>query len=100
MARRAPASATKEDLRERQANLARRIDEVEKRLEARIERETEDVTRQLEARIERGTQDVTRHFDVAVESIRHDLLGANRDEIETLKDRVGRLEHHTGLVAS
>jgi len=84
MARRAPASATKEDLRGLQADLARRIDEVEKRLEARIER---------------GMQDVTRHFDVAVESIRHDLLGANRDEIETIKDRVSRLEQHAGLAA-
>ncbi len=37
------------------------------------------------------------HFDVAVENIRHDLLGANRDDISNLKDRVTRLEVHTRL---
>lgn len=52
---------------------------------------------ELERRLK---SDILRHFDLTVETIRHDLLGANRDDIETLKDRVGRLEHHTGLVAS
>ena len=43
--------------------------------------------------------DLMRHFDLTVETIRHDVLGANRDEIEVIKDRVTRLEKHTGLVA-
>ena len=32
-------------------------------------------------------------------NIRYDLVGANRDEIEVIKDRVKRLEDHTGLAA-
>jgi hypothetical protein len=42
--------------------------------------------------------EILRHFDLVVETIRHDLLGANRDEIESVKDRVGRLKRHTGLI--
>jgi len=51
-------------------------------------------------------EEIIRHFDVVVENIRHDLEGANRDEIEVLKDskasheqRITRLESHVGLVA-
>ena len=40
---------------------------------------------------------ILRHFDLTVETIRHDLLGANADEIATLKDRVTRIETHFGL---
>jgi hypothetical protein len=47
-----------------------------------------------------GKDEIIRHFDVVVETIRHDLLGANRDEMEGVKDRVKRLERHTGLVVS
>ena len=36
------------------------------------------------------------HFDLAVETIRHDLLGANHDEIEILKD--GRKNHEGRIV--
>lgn len=42
-------------------------------------------------------EEIKSHFDLAVENIRHDLLGANRDEIEAVKDRVTHLEVHTGL---
>lgn len=48
----------------------------------------------------RWKDDIIRHFDVTAENMRHDLLGANRDEIEAVKDRVTRLERHTGLVAA
>jgi len=40
----------------------------------------------------RWTDDLKIHFDVAVENIRHDLLAANKEEIESLKDRSG--QHH------
>ena len=43
-------------------------------------------------------EEILRHFDLTVEAIRHDLQGVNRDEIETIKDRVTHLERHTGLV--
>ena len=41
--------------------------------------------------------DIKGHFDLAIETIRYDLLGANKDDIEVVKDRVRRLEVHTGL---
>jgi hypothetical protein len=37
-------------------------------------------------------------FHVIAEQIHHDAIGANRDEIEVVKDRVTRLERHTGLI--
>ena len=50
--------------------------------------------------------EIIRHFDVTVENIRHDLEGANKDDIELLKDaknrraeRIQRLERHVGIVA-
>ena len=49
-------------------------------------------------------QETFRHFDLSVETIRHDLLGANHDEIEVLKDarknhdkRIVVLEEHAGI---
>ena len=48
----------------------------------------------------RWKDEIIRHFDLTVETIRHDLLGANKDDIDVLKDRVTRLERHTGLVAA
>ena len=49
-------------------------------------------------------EETHRHFDLSVETIRHDLLGANHDEIEVLKDarknhdkRIVVLEEHAGI---
>lgn len=56
---------------------------------------TQKNLKELEVRL---LSEIKRHFDVTVETIRHDLLGANHDDIEVIKDRVARLEHHTGLV--
>lgn len=50
--------------------------------------------------IDRKVEEIMRHFDVVAEQLRHDALGANRDDIEVVKDRVARLEQHAGLVAS
>lgn len=40
---------------------------------------------------------VVHEFQVAVEAIRDDLKGANKDEIEVIKDRITRIETHVGL---
>lgn len=55
---------------------------------------------------ERWKEEILRHFDVTVETIRHDLEGAHRDDIQLLKDthrrheeRLMRLERHVGLAA-
>lgn len=50
--------------------------------------------------------EIIRHFDIKVGQIRHDLMGANRDEISSLIDtkekhekRITRLEEQAGLVS-
>jgi len=98
--------ATKKDLRDLEKRLDGRID----RLDTKVDRLDTKVER-LDAKIGTGEQslrhdmaklkdEILRHFDLTVETIRHDLLGANHDEIENIKDRVKKLERHTGLVAA
>lgn len=52
----------------------------------------------LQHEMQEMREEILRHFDMTVETIRHDLAGANRDEIETIKDRVTKVERHTGLI--
>ncbi|MDD5041932.1 MAG: hypothetical protein PHX87_06160 [Candidatus Peribacteraceae bacterium] len=65
-------------------------------------RELKDLVtrREMQKEMQHMRDEILRHFDLTVETIRHDLTGANRDEMETIKDRVTRLERHTGLVAA
>ena len=58
------------------------------------------VDARIDGKIKASEERTKRHFDVVVEDIRHDLEGANKDEIEVTKDRVTRLEKHTGLMAA
>jgi hypothetical protein len=47
--------------------------------------------------------EIMRHFDLTIETIRHDLLGANRDDIDAKGDhekRIRKLERATGVVAA
>jgi hypothetical protein len=53
-----------------------------------------------------AVEEMKRHFDVVVEDIRHDLLGANRDEVIRLQNakvdhdqRLLRLERSVGFAA-
>jgi KaiC/GvpD/RAD55 family RecA-like ATPase len=53
---------------------------------------------------QRWKNEMKEHFDLTVENIRHDLEGANRDQIDVLKDRstdhqrrIVRLEKLAGL---
>jgi hypothetical protein len=55
---------------------------------------------QTQEQIAEMEERMMRHFDLTVETIRHDLLGANKDKIENHEDRIGRLERHTGLLAA
>lgn len=83
------APATKEDVR----LLMKMIGTSEERM-------TRHFNQEIAKRIRASEVSVKRHFDVAVETIRHDLLGANADEIESLKNRVTRIETHVGLTAA
>jgi hypothetical protein len=65
----------------------------------RTERRIAHAEEGLEQRLAEHEDRIKRHFDVTVEAIRHDLLGANRDEIEAIKDRIAPLEQHMGLVS-
>jgi hypothetical protein len=53
-----------------------------------------------------AVEETKRHFDVVMEDIRHDLLGANRDEVISLRNskvdheqRLLRIERSVGFVA-
>ena len=53
-----------------------------------------------------SVSEMKQHFDLTVEQIRYDLLAANREQIELLRDRseghenrITRLEQHAGYVA-
>lgn len=48
---------------------------------------------------QRWKSEIMEHFDLTVENIRHDLQGARRDEIESIKDDVQRLKQHAGFAA-
>ncbi len=61
----------------------------------------------LQKYLDKKHEETRRHFDVVAEDIRHDLLGANKDEIEGLKQsrtdhgqRIARLERHSFGVAA
>lgn len=75
------ARATKRDLHDLEAGVDRKLQEMEDRL--------------------------LRHFDLTVETIRSELLRANRDELELIKDhqrdhdrRIRHLERSAGLIGS
>ena len=51
----------------------------------------------FEIHVKNWKEELTLHFDAAVEIIRHDLRGANRDDISNIKDRVTRLERNPRL---
>jgi hypothetical protein len=58
------------------------------------------------AQLKTFKDEILRHFDLAVETIRHDLVGADRDEMAQMKDRsqdheqrILRLERSSSLAA-
>ena len=59
-----------------------------------------ELKKELQLFEKRILDEVKRYFDVAVENVRHDAMDANHDKIELIKDRVTRLEQHTGLAAA
>jgi len=94
MATRKTTPATKQDLRLLEQQLMRRIDVKFEERDARLIKHFE---RAIDKAITTSQQEILRHFDLTVETIRHDLLGANADEVASLADRVNRLERHVGL---
>jgi len=42
-------------------------------------------------------EETKRHFDLTVETIRHDLVGANKDRIENHENRIVCLEQQVGF---
>ena len=58
----------------------------------------EEFTETMDEKISAAEDRMVHQFHVIAEQIHHDAIGANRDEIEVVKDRVTRLERHTGLI--
>jgi FKBP-type peptidyl-prolyl cis-trans isomerase (trigger factor) len=92
MADDAQAPATKEDIRLLMEQIGTYYSQTQQQIEAYYS--------QTQVQIAEMEERMMRHFDVTVETIRHDLLGANKDKIESHEDRLGRLERHTGLLAA
>ncbi|MBI1812506.1 hypothetical protein HY285_02600 [Candidatus Peregrinibacteria bacterium] len=91
--------ATKQDIQMLMEHMGKLYD--------RIAQSEKSIEKKMEKKLEEKFEETKRHFDVTVEKIRHDLKGANKDQIEVLKDRstshekrIVRLEQHAGLVAA
>ncbi len=96
-ARKSPP-ATKHDLKLLGDQLTKRLDSrIDQRVAASESRLIEHFDRKLAETIAESESRILRHFDLTIETIRHDLLGANADQIATLEDRVTRIETHVGL---
>lgn len=74
-------------------------------LEKRLEKKMEKNKKELEVMIDKKMDENHRHYEMISEQMWHGLLGANKDEIEVLKDhrdnhksRIERLECRAGLM--
>jgi len=92
------APATKSDIKLLMAELGKLYDATE-----RWKNELADKSQRQQVL---SVSEMKQHFDLTVEQIRHDLLAANREQIELLRDRseghenrITRLEQHAGYVA-
>lgn len=70
------------------------------------ERSRDEILESIRRNRTEAVEEMKRHFDVVVEDIRHDLLGANRDEVISLRNskvdheqRLLRLEQTVGVTA-
>lgn len=98
MSARKPSPATKQDLRSLESGLTRQFtSQIDQKLTDTELRLTKHFDEKLAATTAESEARILRHFDLTVEAIRHDLVGANSDEISSLDDRVTRLEEHFGL---
>lgn len=57
-----------------------------------------DLREEVDEKIDKSEQRMVHQFHVIAEQIHHDAIGAKRDEIEVVKDRVTRLERRTGIM--
>ena len=46
-----------------------------------------EMTGKMNGMIEKNNDKIFRYFDVVAENMRHDLVGAHRDQVEVLKDK-------------
>jgi hypothetical protein len=90
--KRASPPATKEDVRMLMDHIGGFYDKADGRL-----RSLEDQVKELRTEAAASEERVIRHFDVAVEQIRQDLLGATRDKLVALEERVARIEDAIGF---
>ena len=54
----------------------------------------------IEGKIGQSEERMKHHFDLTVETIRYDLLSANKDRMENHEDRLRRLERKTESMAA
>ena len=63
--------------------------------------------KELKGEMERQKTEIIGEFHIVAGQIRHDLIGATKDDLSLLKDtdrkhdaRIGRLEQNAGLIAA
>lgn len=56
-----------------------------------------DLASAFDSKLMNFAEEIKRHFDVIAEDLRHDVMGANRDEVSSIMDKQqdhsGRIEH-------
>lgn len=94
----------KQNIGSRKAATKGDIEQAREDLHLDIERAVQASEKRINQEAEERKNEIIHEFKAAIETIRADLVGANKDEISVIKDtqrvhtkRIIRLEHRTGL---
>jgi hypothetical protein len=88
------------DIHNKMSSMEKRLDKKMDTLEKHMENKMDTLEKHMYVQMDKRQAELMRYFNVVAENIHHDAIGANTDEIEVIKDRVTRLERHTGLATA
>jgi len=110
MAKDSQSLATKKDIQILMDKMGKTYDRIERLHEDNAKWKDEildTMDKRMDKRLKESEDKIINNFNVVAENIHHDTAGANKDEIEVLKDsrqnhekRIIKLEKHTSLVAT
>lgn len=85
--------------------LDKKIGQLDTRVD-QLERRLTEVASSFDSKLMNFAEEIKRHFDVIAEDLRHDVIGANRDEVLSIvdkqqqnSDRIRHLEQLAGMPA-
>ena len=88
--------ATTADLAALEQRMDGKLDGLEHRMDSKLDQLEQRMDDKFTTMKTELLDELKRHFDLTVETIRHDLQGANRDELsmlsDTTRDHEGRLQ--------